>query len=88
MESVEHDKKDADPWRKAEDSLLRKCIWLEFTIFEGSDRILFVWIAPIERGQIQIAAGQGDGEVVVFLQIISIIAVDSKWRELTVRKMS
>jgi len=42
MEPVEHDKKDANAWRKAEDSLLGKRIWLEFAIFESSDCVLFV----------------------------------------------
>lgn len=54
MESVEHDKESCDTRGEAEDSLIGKTIGFELSIFKGSDPVLLLLTAAIERGEIQI----------------------------------
>jgi hypothetical protein len=58
MESVEHDEEDTDSWRKSQDSLFGKGVWLQFAILECPHRILLLLNASIERSKIQVAASQ------------------------------
>lgn len=54
MKSIEHDHKHAYARRKRKQAWIVKAVRLELSIFEGSDRVLLVLVASIERCKIEI----------------------------------
>jgi hypothetical protein len=70
MKPVEHYEENTNTGRKAKNSLLREAIWLQLSIFEGSDRALLFFIAPIQWSKIQVAARHGIVEIIVILFLV------------------
>lgn len=54
MEAIEHDEQDSNSRRKSEKSFFGETVRLQLSILEGSDCILFVLVAAVERREIEI----------------------------------
>ena len=67
VEAIEHDEKDANTGRKAQDALGRETIGLEQAVAAGPHLHLLLFVAAIQRREVEIRRGEIVVEIILVL---------------------